>query len=323
MTDTGPWKELKVGKWLRTPSFKQRLRAQQRIIWQPRASSTRLLSYLHAGHLFSLPLAFLSLCSWNFLPLLSGSPGFYCHWWKLSAMPSPQRAWPNPFISRVMGNRSNPRVGRGWVFCWLPPSLPFCALKARLLTTSIGCISCCCYSDLAVTKLCPTLCSPLDCSTCVRPLGRSRSPGVCPSSCPLSWWCHPTISFILCLFLLLLPSIFPSIRVLSCEFALSTRWPKYWSFSVSLSNEYSVLISFRIDWCDLLAVQGTLKSLLQLRSFKISILWHSAFFMVQLLHPYMTTGKIVALTLSAKWCFWFLMHCLSLSYLFLQGTSIF
>ena len=133
----------------------------------------------------------------------------------------------------------------------------------------------------------------------------------------------PSSHLILCHPLLLLPPMPPSVRVFSNESALSTRWPKYWSFSVSLSNEYSVLISFRIDWCDLLAVQGTLKSLLQLRSFKVSILWHSAFFMVQLLHPYMTTGKIVALTLSAKWCFWFLMRCLSLSYLFLQGTSIF
>ena len=102
--------------------------------------------------------------------------------------------------------------------------------------------------------------------------------------------CHP---------LLLLPSIFPSIRVFSNESVLCIRWPKYWSFtfSISLSNEYSGLISFRIDWFDLLAVQGTLKGLLQHHSSKASILWHSAFFMVQLSHSHMTTGKTIALTI--------------------------
>ena len=93
--------------------------------------------------------------------------------------------------------------------------------------------------------------------------------------------------------LLLLPSIFPSLRVFSSESALHIKWPKYWSFSfnISPSNEHSGLISFRIDWLDLLAVQGTLKSLLQHHSSKASILWCSAFFIVQLSHPYMTTGK--------------------------------
>ena len=96
---------------------------------------------------------------------------------------------------------------------------------------------------------------------------------------------------------LLLPiSIFPSIRVFSNESVLLIRQPKYWSFSISLSNEYSGLISFRIDWLDLPTVQGTLKSLLQHHSSKTSILWHSDFFMVQLSHPYMTTGKTIALT---------------------------
>ena len=96
--------------------------------------------------------------------------------------------------------------------------------------------------------------------------------------------------------LLLLPSIFPSIRVFSSESALRIRWPKYWSFSfnISPSNEYSGLISFRMDWLDLLAVQGTLRSLLQHHSSKASILWCSAFFIVQLSHPYMTTGKTTA-----------------------------
>ena len=103
---------------------------------------------------------------------------------------------------------------------------------------------------------------------------------------------------ILCCYLLLLPSIFPSIKVFSVESFLRIRWPKYWSFSfnISLSNEYSGLISFMIDWFDLLAVQGTLKSLLQHHSSKASILWCSAFFIVQLSHSYMTTGKTIALT---------------------------
>ena len=116
----------------------------------------------------------------------------------------------------------------------------------------------------------------------------------------IRWWCHPTISS--CHPLLLLPSIFPSIRVLSSELALHIRWPNYWSFSFSInpSNEYSGLISFRIDWLDLLTVQGTLKSLLHLHSSKASILWHSAFFTVQLSHPYVTTGKTIALT---RWTF--------------------
>ena len=110
---------------------------------------------------------------------------------------------------------------------------------------------------------------------------------------------------ILCCPLLLLPSIIPCIRVFSSESALCIRWPRYWSFSfcISPSNEYSGLISFRIDWFDLLAVQGTLKSLLQHRSSKTSVLQLSAFFRVQLSHPYVTTGKAIALTvgpLSAK-----------------------
>ena len=108
----------------------------------------------------------------------------------------------------------------------------------------------------------------------------------------------PFIHLIHCWSSLFLPSIFPSIRVFSNELALCIRWPKYWSFSFSISpsNEYSGLISFRIDWFDLLAVQGTVKSLLQHHSSKVSILWHSAFFMVQLSHPDMTTGKTITLT---------------------------
>ena len=108
----------------------------------------------------------------------------------------------------------------------------------------------------------------------------------------------PSNHLILCHPLLLLPSIFPCIRVFTNESVLRIRWPKYWyfSFKINPSNEYSGLISFRKNWLDLLAVQGTLKSLLQHHRSKVSILWHSAFFIVQLSHPYMTTGKTIALT---------------------------
>ena len=128
-----------------------------------------------------------------------------------------------------------------------------------------------------------------------RPPCPSATPGVYPNSCPVNWWCHPTVSSSV------VPSlpalIFPSIRVFSKESVLHIRWPKYWSFSfnISPSNEYSRLISLRMDWLDLLAVQGTLKSLLQHHISKASILQCSAFFIVQLSHPYMTTGKSIAL----------------------------
>ena len=138
----------------------------------------------------------------------------------------------------------------------------------------------------------------------------------------------PSNHLILCCSLLLLPSIFASIRFFSNESVLHIRQPKYWSFSFSItpSNEYSGLISFRIDWLDLLDVQGTLKSLLQHHSSKDSILWSSVFFMVQLSHPYMTTGKTIALT---RWMFVrkvmsLLFNMLSrLVISFLQGASIF
>ena len=109
----------------------------------------------------------------------------------------------------------------------------------------------------------------------------------------------PCNHLIFCSLLLILPSIFPSNRVYSTELVLHIRWPKYWSFSfgMSPSNEYSGLISFRMDWLDLLAIQGTLKSLLQHHSSKTSILWHSAFLIVQFSHPYMTTGKTIASTI--------------------------
>ena len=130
-----------------------------------------------------------------------------------------------------------------------------------------------------------------------RPPCPSPTPGVHPNSCPLSQWCHPAISssvvpFSSC------PPIPPSIRVFTKELTLRMRWPKYWSFSFTIipSKEHPGLISFRMDWLDLLAVQGTLKSLLQHHSSKVSILQHSGFFTVQLSHPYMTTGETIALT---------------------------
>ena len=128
-----------------------------------------------------------------------------------------------------------------------------------------------------------------------RPPCPSQTPEVYPNPCPSSWWCYPAISS--CRPLLLLPPIPPSIRVFSNESTLRMRWPKYWSFSfnISPSNEHPGLISFRMDWLDLLAVQGTVKSLLQHHSSKASILQCSAFFTVQLSHPYIT-GKTIALT---------------------------
>ena len=129
-----------------------------------------------------------------------------------------------------------------------------------------------------------------------RPHCPSPTPGAYPNSCPSSRWCHPTISSSVVPFSPCLP-FFPA----SGSFQMSqffTSSPKYWSFSfnISPSNEYSGLISFKMDWLDLLAVQGTLRSLLQHHSSKASILWHSSFFIVQLSHPYMTTGKTIALT---------------------------
>ena len=155
----------------------------------------------------------------------------------------------------------------------------------------------CCWC-LSVAQSCLTPCDPMDCST--------------PGFCVLISWSllkfmsiesvMPSNHLILCDPLLLLPSIFPNIRVFSNKSVLRIRWLKYWSFSfnISPSNDHPGLISFRMDWLDLLAVQRTLKSLLQHHSSKASILWHSAFFIVQLSHPYMTTGKTIALT---RWTF--------------------
>ena len=152
----------------------------------------------------------------------------------------------------------------------------------------------CSVQFCSAAQPCPTLCDPTDCSTPGLPVTNSWSllklmsiESVMPSN-----------HLILCCPLLLLLSIFPSIRVFPNELLLCVRWPKYWSFSfsVSPSNEYSGLISFRMDWLDLLADQGMLKSLLQHHGSKASILQHSVFFIVWLSHPYMTTGKTIALT---------------------------
>ena len=137
----------------------------------------------------------------------------------------------------------------------------------------------------------------------------------------------PSNHLILCHPLLLLPSLFSSIKVFSNELVLWIRWPKCWSFSISPSNKYSGLVSFRMDWFDLLAVQETLKSLLQHHSSKASILRCSAFFMVQLSHLYMIIGNTIAMTiwsftLSAKWCLCFLIRCLGLLQLFFQGANL-
>jgi len=152
---------------------------------------------------------------------------------------------------------------------------------------------CCC----SVARSCPTLCNPMDCSTSGFPGGFTISWSLFKPMSIESMM--PSNRLILCHPLLLLPSIFPSIRVFFNESALCIRWPKDWSFtfSISLSNEYSRLISFGIDWFDLLAVQGILKSLCQHHSSKVSILPYSAFFMVQISHPYMTIGKAIALTI--------------------------
>ena len=169
----------------------------------------------------------------------------------------------------------------------------------------------------SVAQSCLILCNPMDCSTPGLPVyHHTRSllklmsiESVIPSSHLILY--HP---------LLLLPSIFPSIKVFSNESVFCMRWPKYWSFSfnISLSNEYSGLISFRIDRLYLLAVQGTFKSLLQYHSSKASILQRSVFFIVQLSHPYMTTGKTIALT---RWTFVGKVMSLLLNMLSLIGGS--
>ena len=150
--------------------------------------------------------------------------------------------------------------------------------------------ACCCCS---AAKSCLTLCDPMDCSTPGFPVLHYLLEFA--QMCPLSQWCHPAILFSVISF-----SSYPQSFLTSGSFLMSQLFTsddqKYWSFSISPSNEYSGLIYFRIDWFVLLAVQGTLKSFLQHHNLKASILWHSAFFIVQLSHPYMTIGKTIALT---------------------------
>ena len=152
-------------------------------------------------------------------------------------------------------------------------------------------VTMCSVQFSSVAQSCPTLCDPMNCTM----------PGL-PVHHQLPEFTQTHIHLILCCPLLLLPPIPPSIRVFSNESALRLRWPKYWSFSFSIipSNEHPGLISFRMDWLDLLTVQGTLKNLLQHHGSKASILRCSAFFIVQLSHPYMTIGKTIALT---RWTF--------------------
>ena len=163
--------------------------------------------------------------------------------------------------------------------CFHFPSIRFFSNESALCISSGQFIS--------VAHLCPTLCDPMDLQH-ARPPCPSPNPRACSNSCPSSRWYHPTSS---CSVepILLLPSIYPSIRVFLNESVLCIRWSKYWSFSfsISASNEYSGLNSFRMDWEDLLALQGTLKSLLQHHSSKASILWHSAFFTIQRSHSWL------------------------------------
>ena len=149
----------------------------------------------------------------------------------------------------------------------------------------------------SVAQSCPTLCDPMDCSTAGF-LSISNSWSLLRLM-PIKLVMLSSLLILCCPFLLLL-SIFPSIRVFYGKSSLHIRWPKYWSFSISPSNAYLGLVSFRIDWFDLLAVQGTLKTLFHRHNSKALILWHSAWFMVQLSHLYVTTGKTVALT---RWTF--------------------
>ena len=151
------------------------------------------------------------------------------------------------------------------------------------------------YSISSVTQSCPTLCDPMNGSMLDLPV-HHQLPEFTQTH--VHRLVMPSNHLILCHPILFLPSIFPSIRVFSNESVLCIKWPKYWSFcfNTSPSNERSGLISFRMDWLDLLAAQGTLKSLLQHHSAKASIFWWSAFFTVWLSHPYMTTGKTIALT---------------------------
>ena len=179
--------------------------------------------------------------------------------------------------------------------------------------------------DTSIAQSCPNLCTL---GTAARQVSLSNTNSRSLLKLMSIESVMPSNHLILCHTLLFLPSIFPSIRIFSNESVLCIRWPKCWSFSFSISpsSEYSGLISFRMDWLERLAVQGTLKSLLQHHSSKASILWCSAFFIVQLSHPYTTTGKTIALT---RWTFDSKVMALIFNMLsrlviaFLQGASVF
>ena len=171
---------------------------------------------------------------------------------------------------------------------WDGQKMHLCTVLPKVLSQSVS----------SVAQSCPTLCDPMDCSTPGLPVHQQLPELVKLTSIELGdaiQPSHPLLSSSM-------PSVFPSLKVFSSESVLRIRWPKYWSFCFSISppNEYSGLISFRMDWFDLLAVQGTLQSLPQPHSSKASIIQRSAFFMVQLSHPYTTTGKTIALT---RWTF--------------------
>ena len=186
-----------------------------------------------------------------------------------------------------------------WQHCLIP------RVQVRGLTHSWACISHSTHKACERFSLVQFNCSVM--SNSLRPHGLhharlsrpSPTPGACSNSYPSSWWCHPTISSSVIPFSSCLHSFRASGSFPMSQF-FTSGWPKYWSFSINPSNEYSGLISFRIDWFDLLAVQGTRKSLLQHHSSKASVLQRSAFFTVQLSHPYLTTGKTIALT---SWTF--------------------
>ena len=159
-------------------------------------------------------------------------------------------------------------------------------------------VGCC-----SVAQSCPTLCDPVDCSAPGLPVPHHLLE-FAQSSCSLHWWYCPAISSSWCL--LLLPSVFPSIRDFSNESSVHIRWPKYWSFSLSISSSSSELISLKIDWFDLLAVQGTFRSLLRHHTLKAAILWHFAFFMVHLSQPWASLVAQIVRNPPAVWETWVL-----------------
>ena len=212
--------------------------------------------------------------------------------------PDQQSFWPHPYVQ-------NPQIA-AWTVSLLDLTMTHLSYRPPIILKLAPSVSECLVSSLCWCSCCCCFSLPLShvwLFATIWIVARQASLSITNTWSLLKLIPNesvmPSIHLILCHPLLLLPSIFPSIRVFSNESVLRIRWPKYWSFSfnISPSNEYSGLISFRIDWLDLLAVQGTLKSLLQYHSSKATILWHSAFFIVQLSYPYTTPGKTIALTI--------------------------